>query len=500
MSRKKKLLINSTIGLLSQIITVSCGFIIPRFMITYYGSATNGLVSSVTHFLGFISFLEMGVGSVVRANLYKPLAERNEEQLSIIAKAASRFFRRIGIVFLVYICVLILIFPKYINSEFESLFSRSLILVISLSTLAQYFLGITYQLILDADQKVYVNQLLNVAVLILNTFFSVILMKHGGSIQVVKLCSSLVFIIRALLLCVFVTRHYGLKRNVKYKAEPLKQKWNGFSQHFASVINLNVDAAVLTLFSTLSNLSVYSIYYAVVNGINGMINATLIGFEAFFGSMIARNENTFLKESFSCIQVLIHGIVTIVFTITIIMIVPFVEVYTYGLTDTEYIVPFFGFILSMAYAVECIRIPYFLLIKAAGHFRETQLGIFISAIINIILSVVLVINYGLAGTAMGTLVSAAFSLLYCVFYLHRHIVYLELKSLIKMFFVDIAILVVTAVICKKLSISMIQITYYGWIIMSLKVAVVTFLVGFVFNLVFQGTRWRQAFLLLRHKK
>ena len=139
MSRKKNLLINSIIGLLSQIVTLSCGFIIPRFMITYYGSATNGLVSSVTHFLGFISFLEMGVGSVVRANLYKPLAGRDEEQISMIAKAASRFFKRIGIVFLVYICVLIFIFPKYINSEFEPFFSRSLILVISLSTLAQYF-------------------------------------------------------------------------------------------------------------------------------------------------------------------------------------------------------------------------------------------------------------------------------------------------------------------------------------------------------------------------
>ncbi|MCI8661592.1 MAG: sugar isomerase [Lachnospiraceae bacterium] len=499
MSRKKNLLINSIIGLLSQIVTLSCGFIIPRFMITYYGSATNGLVSSVTHFLGFISFLEMGVGSVVRANLYKPLAGRDEEQISMIAKAASRFFKRIGIVFLVYICVLIFIFPKYINSEFEPFFSRSLILVISLSTLAQYFLGITYQLILDADQKVYVNQLLNVATLILNTLIAVILMKRGLPIQIVKLCSSLVFIIRALLLCFFVTHHYGLKRNVEYKVEPLKQKWNGFSQHFASVINLNVDAAVLTLFSTLSNLSVYSIYYAVVNGINGMINATLIGFEAFFGSVIARDENDFLKESFSCIQVFIHGIVTVIFTITLIMIVPFVEVYTYGFTDTEYIIPIFGFILSMAYAIECIRIPYFLLIKAAGHFRETQVGIFISAIINIIFSVVLVINYGLAGTAMGTLASAVFSLLYCVFYLHRHIVYLELKSLIKTFLVDIAILVVVIFICNKLSISMIQITYYGWIIMGIKVTIIAFIVAFVFNLIFQGTRWKQIFLLLRRK-
>ena len=55
MSRKKKLLLNSSLGLVKQLVLVICGFILPRYMLLYYGSDVNGLVSSITHFLGFIS-------------------------------------------------------------------------------------------------------------------------------------------------------------------------------------------------------------------------------------------------------------------------------------------------------------------------------------------------------------------------------------------------------------------------------------------------------------
>ena len=58
-SRKKKFLANTIAGVLKQIITVLCGFILPRYMLVYYGSEVNGLISSITHFLCLISFLDM---------------------------------------------------------------------------------------------------------------------------------------------------------------------------------------------------------------------------------------------------------------------------------------------------------------------------------------------------------------------------------------------------------------------------------------------------------
>ena len=66
---------NTIASLIAQITAIVCGFILPRFFLEYYGSDVNGLINSITQFLGIISFLELGVGAVVQSSLYKPLAE-----------------------------------------------------------------------------------------------------------------------------------------------------------------------------------------------------------------------------------------------------------------------------------------------------------------------------------------------------------------------------------------------------------------------------------------
>ena len=63
--RRKKLLFNTGTALLSQLVTLISGFILPRLIIGQYGSEVNGLVSSITQFLAFFSMMEMGVGAVV---------------------------------------------------------------------------------------------------------------------------------------------------------------------------------------------------------------------------------------------------------------------------------------------------------------------------------------------------------------------------------------------------------------------------------------------------
>ena len=96
MSRKKKLILNTFTGILKQAVTVICGFILPRYMLLYYGSSINGLVSSITNFLGFISLLDMGVGAVIQANLYKPLADKDSARIRELVLSSERFFRKLA--------------------------------------------------------------------------------------------------------------------------------------------------------------------------------------------------------------------------------------------------------------------------------------------------------------------------------------------------------------------------------------------------------------------
>ena len=466
---------------MKQIVTVICGFILPRYMLLYYGSSVNGLISSITHFLSFISLLDMGVGAVVQANLYKPLADKDTEQISKIVKSSERFFRKLAYIFICYIVILCFTFPTMVRVTFNPWFTSSLLLIISISTLAQYLFGITYQLLLNADQKSYVQLFMQIAAIVLNTVFSLVLMRSGAPVYIVKLMTTIVYVLRPIGQMLYVHKYYDIDRKVGLVGEPIKQKWNGFSQHLAAVICQNIDVVILTLFSSLENVSIYSVYFNVTNGVEQIVMTAATGLEALFGNMIANDEEEKLWETFCIVEWVVHTGVTIIFTIAVITIVPFVSVYTKGITDTNYIVPSFGMLLVMAYAVQCLRVPYFRMIKAAGHFRETQNGAYISAGLNIIITLALVFQFGLVGAAAGTLAAMLYHTCYFVWYLRKNILKRSSKYFIKYIITDCMTTVVSCLIAYGFSLK--SVSYTAWILLALETALVVISISMIINLI-----------------
>lgn len=153
MTKLKK---NTISSLILQVTTLMCGFVLPKIMLNYFGSSVNGLVNSITQFLEIITFLELGVGAVIQSNLYKPLANKDVDEISKIVKSAYKFFRLLAKILLVYIFLLIIIYPNFINNEFSTLFTITLILAMSISSFAQYYFGIVERLLIQADQRGYI--------------------------------------------------------------------------------------------------------------------------------------------------------------------------------------------------------------------------------------------------------------------------------------------------------------------------------------------------------
>ena len=283
MGRKSRLAVTSISSLILHITSIVSGFILPKLLISTYGSEINGLVNSIAQFLYVIAFLELGVGAVVQSALYKPLAEKDELQTSRIVASANKFFRTIAYILIAYILVLIIFYPVIIDAGFSFIYTATLILSMSLSYFAEYYFGIVERLLLTADQKGYVQYNAHTITLILNTLACTILIRSGAGIQIVKLAASVIFILRPLFLRCYVDRHYSIRRDIQYTEEPIGQKWNGIAQHIAAVILDQTDPIVLTLFSTLSNVSVYSVYHLVVYGVKNLFISLTSGIQALFG-------------------------------------------------------------------------------------------------------------------------------------------------------------------------------------------------------------------------
>lgn len=493
--RKLLLAKNTAASLIAQITTLICGFVLPRLFLQHYGSEVNGLVNSISQFLSVIAFLELGVGAVVQSSLYKPLAEKDNQQISKVMVSANKFFQRLARILLVYVISLMIIYPFIANQNFGFIYTATLIAAISISSFAQYYFGIVNSLLLNADQRGYIQYNAQTVTIILNTIVCAIMISMNGTIQVVKLVTSLIYLARPVILQIYVNNHYAINWKIKYTQEPIKQKWNGVAQHVASVVLDGTDTIVLTVFSTLSNVSIYSVYFLVVKGVKTLFLSITNGIQALIGELWAKQELEQLKNFFGWIEWLIHTGTTYVFSCTAALIVPFIQVYTLGIRDANYIQPTFAILLTLANAMHCLRLPYNIMILAAGHYKQTQRNYIVAAILNIVVSVLTVKIWGLIGVAIGTLVAMTYQTIWLAIYDSRHFINWPLKKVIKQFLVDI--ISSFLIISFGSHIVLKDITYFNWFFMAIKVAIVALFVVFCLNSLFYRSKMLRLMLKFR---
>lgn len=494
--RSKKTLYNIVTNLLLQVIVVVYGFIVPKIIISNFGSNVNGLISSITQFLAYISLLESGFGPVVKATLYKPIASNDQKSIANILKTSEKFFKKISFIFLIYIIVLIFIYPMLINGSFSYIYTTSLIIIISISTFAEYYFGMTYGLFLQSEQKNYIISLIRIITYILSVIAIVVLVKLDCSIHIIKLISGLLFVLRPIFQNIYVKKKYNINLKDVNDNYTLKNKWDGLIQHIAAVIHNNTDVTILTFFCNLTEVSVYSVYHLVVNGIKSLIQAFTSGIDASFGNMIANGEKENLNKKFGMYENLYNTISTILFTCAIILIVPFISVYTKGITDANYIRYTFGYLIVISEYLWAIRLPYSSITLAAGHFKETRKGALVECLTNIIISLVLVNKFGIIGVAIGTIVAMAIRT--CEFMYHTNKYILDRSIWVSIKKVIIVIIETLIIVFISNYLPMVNnINYANWLINAIMVGLISIVIILPINIVLFKNDFKGIFKMLK---
>ncbi len=501
-NRGKKTALNASIALVDEAVALLCGLILPRLMLQYFGSQYNGITTSITQFLQCIALLKAGIGGVTRFALYKPLADNDNEIISDIVSQTERFMKRIAIIFLICTMIFASIYSFIISNEFDWFFSASLVVIISISTFVQYYFGFTYQMVLIADQKQWICLLGSIFTYLGNTIVSAILIMAGRTIHEVKIGSALVLIISPIFINIYTKNKYHIVKKKNSETDYIKQRWDAVGHEVANFINNNTDVMVLTVFTNLFEVSVYSVYRLVMSGIQRLTSTFIATFAAAFGNMYALKQHEIFKSNFRMYETLIFISSTIVYSVTMVMILPFVALYTAGVKDVEYIRPAFAYIISLAGLITCFRIPYQTIITAIGHYKQTRNGAFIEAAINIVSSVVLVIKFGLIGVAVGTLLASVFRTIQYASYVNKNVMAntnkeFYIKAIIGLFDVSLFVTIfkIASVTCDSVS---------QWILiagLSLIVSVIITILSFA--VVYKNDVikiWNKAFGIIIHRK
>lgn len=378
------------------------------------------------------------------------VAKKDDRKISSVLKAAENFFRQIASIFVFYTIALACVYPIVIKSSFSWLYVASLTVILSFTLFIQYFFSITYKLLLQADQKMYIVQLWQSLITLLNIIAVVVSIKLFPELHFVKLCSVLLFAIQPVAYSNYVKKHYKLYKDVEPDKNSLAQRWACFGQNFAYFIHSNTDVVVLTLFSDLKTVSVYSVYLLVVKNLQNLFKSFSNAFNPMIGKAIAVNDYKQASKYMETYEFVVSNVATIIFGCCIYLLPSFVLIYTHGVTDTNYYRVIFSTIIIFAEYIYCIRDPYVSVVYAAGKFKETSNSAYIEAIINIVLSVILVFKFGLEGIAVGTFIGMLYRMIYLVWFINKDIMPYPISNIVKRLSLSIGTIVISCLIVSVL--------------------------------------------------
>lgn len=460
----------STVGL--QVITLLSGFIIPKLILDAFGSHINGLVTSITQFLSYISLLEGGVGAVILANLYKPLATDDKEKVSAVVATAESFFKKIALFFFAYQVVLAGVYPFFVETALSWGYISSLTLILGLTTFIQYYFALTWRLLLQADKKMFMAAGAQGTAVVLNLLLTVVIIKVFPNIHLVKLAAGIAYFCQPWILNRYVAKHYALNRKAAPDPTLLSQRWDGFGINLAAMVHASTATVVLTVTTGLESVSVFSVYMLVANGLKSLITSISAGVVPTIGNLWAKGDEDGCNRMFDLYDYVMFFLSFLAFCVSAVMVSSFAILYTKGIRDADYYQPLMGGVLMAAECIFCIREPYVNMAYSAGHFRSVSKFAYIEAGLNIALSILLALIWGMTGVAAALLISITYRTLTQVWYVKRNII----KRPMKHFFRKLAAFSAASAVCIWLSLllGMMDLTRIGvlnWVLYALRTTV-----------------------------
>ena len=454
-------------------------FLINRYFAFYLGVQNLGLMKLFTQLLAYLNLAEIGLASASTYALYKPLAEKNYKQISIVINTITSLYNKIFLFILLVGLLLNPIIPFFIK---DKIVDKNIYLYWSLyviSTALSYSF-VKYSILFTADQK-----------------FGFVRLIQGGSrifcqllqiFVIIKLKSFLIFILFLILeniiQYIFYKIHYKKYYSYIFKTE-IKDKSitknlkNLFWHKIAGLIVFNTDLILISKFISLEVVGIYASYQMIIQMIMTVINIVLNVLKPKVGKFIAENSKENIFNYWKNLNIL-SLFSSILFSFC-----------TYKLIN-DFIILWLGrdftlpklivFLIMINLFVQSFRGITDIFKDGSGFFDDIQLPIS-EAIINFVLSIILVQYMGLNGVIIGTIVSNIL-----IIFIAKPIMVFkrcfnkDIKDYIKIYGNYLILIIISLLSCnfilKFISLKNVN-SWFDWIINGIIIGSITFIVTFI---------------------
>ncbi len=406
MSNKKNIQKNLIFSVLSQVITIALGVIIPRIIIVGYGSEVNGLISSVTQFIGYLTLFESGIQSVALKSLYKPVHDSDWKGINGVLAAVHKNYQRIGVMYFFALLALSLGYPLVVDVSAVGYLPTVLIILFSgLGNVIMFFAQGKYRIFLQASGKTYINTNVQTVITIANNLAKIILLELRFDVTMVIMASFVISLGQAVYISAYIKKHckqINLKEQPNYQA--LEQKNAMLVHQISSLVFQNTDTLIITMVLGLKAVSVYTVYKLLTNHISLLLQSTYTSGSYYLGQTYHTSKSQFVKLA-DTVEVYYGALVYATYVVAAWLLVPCVELYTQGAADAQYQDWMLAILFVVSELLSLTRIPMQNTINYAGAFRDTLPQTILESVINIVVSLVGVYLWGVYGVLVGKIVA-----------------------------------------------------------------------------------------------
>lgn len=404
MRRVEHSLKNLLFGGISQAVSSLLSFAARYALIHILGLEAVSLNGLFTEVLAMLSMAELGVGTAIVYNLYKPLRERDEVKLAQLMNLFRTAYRLIALsIFCIGLLLLPFVHRIVTRMEIDLWYLRLVYLLFLVQTASSY-LFIYKSALIGADQKGYIVSQCTMAVKTVSVAVSIVFLMLTRNYIVYLLLQIAAALANNIVISIRADRRYPLlKRKDRLPAGERKQILSNVRHLFISVlsgkiINSTDNILISTLVGTLS-IGAYGCYTTILNAVKSLLLQLNSATSGSIGNLVAEGDHartelvirrltfiTFCPAVFAAVEI---------YTVS----TPFIRL-VYG---EEYLLPRgVVFLCVVNFFIYLVKNPLWSVMGASGLFAQDKNISLAGDGVNLLVSIVLGRRLGIAGILLGT--------------------------------------------------------------------------------------------------
>lgn len=402
-SRTSNSIKNVTLNIANQVLTIFLSFISRTVFLKVLSVEYLGISGLFGDIFSMLSLADLGFGTAMTYSMYKPLAEKDYKKLAGLINFYKKVYRIIAIT-ITTLGVALIPFLKYlVNTDREIPYLTLYYVLILANTVASYL--VVYKTsILSADQKGYLIGKYSMYFNIIRTVCMIIFLLITRNYAVyLGVQVAFTYIINFFNSYIAEKNYPFIKEKVKLPKQETKGIFCNIKAVFlykvSSVLINATDNTLISILVDTATVGYYSNYTMIVNKISNVVNTFFYALTASVGNLLVTENEEKRYKIFQIMQ----SVSMIFSTFCVVCLFLLEEDFIRLWLGKDFVLGkmvLWAQIINFYFSI--VLLPIWIFREAAGLYRKTKYVMLMTALVNIVISIILGKWIGLAGIIFAT--------------------------------------------------------------------------------------------------